>query len=72
LEDLAVETEPSGEDGRFARPYAFGAGSNSIEIRDPDCRQRKRLQFYEANPGSFGAGGYHFDESTRSRPVTRP
>jgi len=135
----------TGNDGRFARPYAFGVGSNSIEIRDPEGKQRKRLQFYEANPnktqaairivlawddnqaeldlhvltpdgqhafwaapvlttgggldvdsvdgagpemfsmaapmhgtyhvfvnywGNFGAGGYHFDESTRKKPVT--
>ena len=39
-----------GHDGRFARPYAFGFGSNSIEIRSPDGKQRRRLQFYEAQP----------------------
>jgi uncharacterized protein YfaP (DUF2135 family) len=39
-----------GEDGRFARPYAFGVGSNSIEVRTPDGKQRRRIQFYEANP----------------------
>jgi uncharacterized protein YfaP (DUF2135 family) len=38
-----------GEDGRFARPYAFGVGSNSVEVRSPDGRERKRIQFYEAN-----------------------
>jgi uncharacterized protein YfaP (DUF2135 family) len=38
----------TGEGGRFARPYAFGSGSNSVEIRSPDGRQRRRLQFYEA------------------------
>jgi uncharacterized protein YfaP (DUF2135 family) len=40
----------TGQDGRFARPYAFGAGSNSIEIRSPNGGTRKRLQFYEAKP----------------------
>jgi uncharacterized protein YfaP (DUF2135 family) len=40
----------AGEDGRFARPYAFGVGSNSIEVRSPDGKQRRRIQFYEANP----------------------
>ncbi len=39
-----------GPDGRFARPYAFGVGSNSIEVRTPDGKQRRRIQFYEANP----------------------
>jgi uncharacterized protein YfaP (DUF2135 family) len=40
----------TGEDGRFARPYAFGFGSNSIEVRSPDGSQRRRVQFYEADP----------------------
>jgi uncharacterized protein YfaP (DUF2135 family) len=132
------------DDGRFARPYAFGAGSNSIELRDADGRVQQRLQFIEANKrkaqarvrvilawddpqaeldlhvvtpdgghaffanpvlpngggldvdsvdgagpemfsitaplpgpyhvyvnywGNFGAGGYHFDDATRQRPV---
>jgi uncharacterized protein YfaP (DUF2135 family) len=35
------------EDGGFARPYAFGAGSNSVSLRDPDAGER-RVQFYEA------------------------
>jgi uncharacterized protein YfaP (DUF2135 family) len=38
----------TGQDGRFARPYAFGFGSNSIEVRSPDGKERRRLQFYEA------------------------
>lgn len=37
-------------DGRFARPYAFGAGSNNVEMRAPDGGVR-RLQFYENNAG---------------------
>jgi uncharacterized protein YfaP (DUF2135 family) len=131
-------------EGRFARPYAFGPGSNGIELRDTEGRTVQRTQFYEANPlktraqvrvilawddpqaeldlhvltpdgghaffanpvlangggldvdsvdgagpemfslaapvrgtyhvyvnywGNFGAGGYHFDESTRQQPV---
>lgn len=40
----------SGADGAFARPYAFGMGSNSIEIRSGDHGERKRVQFYQANP----------------------
>jgi uncharacterized protein YfaP (DUF2135 family) len=38
------------EHGRYVRPYAFGAGSNSIEVRDGDGSKR-RVQFYEANAG---------------------
>jgi uncharacterized protein YfaP (DUF2135 family) len=40
-----------GEDGRFERPYAFGPGSNSIEVRTPDGKSARRVQFYEANAG---------------------
>jgi len=39
------------ETGRFERPYAFGAGSNSVEVRSADGRARRRVQFHEA-PGS--------------------
>lgn len=134
----------TGDDGRYARPYVFGAGSNGIEVRDTAGRVLQRVQFFEANKlktqarvrvvlawddpqaeldlhvitpdgghaffanpvlangggldvdsvdgggpemfsitaplpgpyhvyvnywGNFGAGGYHFDESTRQRPV---
>jgi uncharacterized protein YfaP (DUF2135 family) len=45
----------AGEDGRFARPYAFGRGSNSIEVKSPDGTERRRLQFYEANTGKAAA-----------------
>jgi uncharacterized protein YfaP (DUF2135 family) len=45
----------AGEDGRFARPYAFGLGSNSIEVRSPDGKERQRIQFYEANPAKTPA-----------------
>ncbi len=37
------------EDGSFARPYAFGRGSNSVEVRSGDGQGRKRVQFYEGN-----------------------
>ena len=36
-------------DGRFARPYAFGAGSNSVAVVDAEGNTVKRVQFYEAN-----------------------
>jgi uncharacterized protein YfaP (DUF2135 family) len=45
----------TGADGRFARPYAFGPGSNGLEIRDAEGRSRKRVQFYEANRGKTSA-----------------
>lgn len=41
----------AGKDGRFARPWAFGAGSNGVEVRLPEGGARKRVQFYEANAG---------------------
>ena len=37
--------------GRFVRPYAFGSGSNSVEVASADGRSLKRVQFYEANAG---------------------
>lgn len=36
------------ENGAFSRPYSFGAGSNSVEIRSPDGENVARVQFYEA------------------------
>ncbi len=36
------------DDGSFARPYAFGRGSNSVEVRSPDGKQRARTQFVDA------------------------
>ncbi|WP_435605989.1 YfaP family protein [Pseudomonas knackmussii] len=38
-------------EGRFVRPYAFGSGSNSVEVASADGQSLKRVQFYEANPG---------------------
>jgi uncharacterized protein YfaP (DUF2135 family)/uncharacterized protein YecT (DUF1311 family) len=35
-------------DGRFSRPYFFGTGSNSVEIRTSDGSDGVRRQFYEA------------------------
>ncbi|NOU00898.1 MAG: hypothetical protein HOO95_04910 [Gallionella sp.] len=40
----------SGEDGRYERHYAFGGGSNSVEIKTGEGKSAKRVQFYEANP----------------------
>jgi uncharacterized protein YfaP (DUF2135 family) len=37
------------QQGWFARPWAFGAGSNSIEIISADGVKRQRMQFYEAD-----------------------
>jgi uncharacterized protein YfaP (DUF2135 family) len=39
----------TGEDGRYSRPYAFGSGSNGIEVLDAKGRSVKRVQFFEAN-----------------------
>lgn len=39
------------EGGRFERPYAFGPGSNSVEVRAPDGTARRRVQLYDANAG---------------------
>ena len=39
----------TGADGRFARPYVFGAGSNGIEVRDAQGRTVQRTQFIEGN-----------------------
>lgn len=39
----------SDESGRFTRPYAFGPGSNSIEVRAADGTSVRRLQFVEVD-----------------------
>lgn len=36
-------------EGRFVRPYAFGAGSNSVAVLSADGETLKQVQFYEAN-----------------------
>lgn len=50
---LAVNGNPlplyTDADGRFVRPYAFGAGSNSVALLSSDGQTLKRVQFYEAN-----------------------
>lgn len=35
--------------GYYARPYRFGAGSNSVEMRSPDGKSLSRVQFYETD-----------------------
>lgn len=37
--------------GGYARAYAFGAGSNSVEVRTPEGKAVKRVQFHEMNQG---------------------
>ena len=39
------------ESGHFERPWSFGSGSNSIEVRSPDGKERKRVQFYDGYAG---------------------
>lgn len=41
------------QDGRFERPYAFGSGSNGIEIRSSDRKAGKQVQFYDAASGKM-------------------
>ena len=41
--------------GYFSKPWAFGRGSNSVEIRSPDGTERRRLQFYETHAGKTPA-----------------
>ena len=43
------------EAGHYARPYAFGAGSNSIEVKSPTGESLVKRQFYEANAGKAPA-----------------
>jgi len=40
-----------GEDGRYGRPYGFGSGSNSVEVRSADGRSRARTQFVDTYAG---------------------
>jgi len=44
-----------GEDGAFERPYGFGSGSNSVEVRSPDGKQRARTQFVDGYTGKTQA-----------------
>lgn len=43
------------EDGNFARPYGFGSGSNGVEVRAPDGKQRARTQFVDGYAGKTQA-----------------
>ena len=43
------------EKGGYARPYAFGRNSNSIEVRSPDGKSRARGQFVESYAGKTQA-----------------
>lgn len=38
-----------GADASFARPYAFGPGSNSVEVRTAGRQNVRRVQFYDTN-----------------------
>ncbi|MDM5177398.1 DUF2135 domain-containing protein [Massilia sp. DJPM01] len=39
------------EQGHYARPYLFGAGSNSVEVKSPQGKSLRRVQFYETSSG---------------------
>lgn len=39
------------DEGNYARPYLFGAGSNSVEVKSPQGKSLRRVQFYETNAG---------------------
>lgn len=43
------------EDGSFARPYGFGSGANSVEVRSPNGMHRARTQFYDVYAGKTQA-----------------
>jgi uncharacterized protein YfaP (DUF2135 family) len=43
------------EEGGFARPYGFGSGSNGVEVRSPDGKQRARTQFVDGYAGKTQA-----------------
>lgn len=44
-----------GENGSYGRPYGFGSGSNSVEVRSPDGRNRARTQFVDSYQGKTQA-----------------
>ena len=44
-----------GENGSYARPYGFGSGANSVEVRSPDGRSRARTQFVDSYQGKTQA-----------------
>ncbi|MET3133019.1 uncharacterized protein YfaP (DUF2135 family) [Oxalobacteraceae bacterium GrIS 1.11] len=43
------------DNGGFARPYAFGRGSNGVEVRAPDGKSRARSQFVDTYAGKTQA-----------------
>lgn len=43
------------EAGAFDRPYIFSGGSNSVEVRSPDGRQARRIQFHDGGRGGTPA-----------------
>lgn len=43
------------EDGSYARPYAFGSGSNGVEVRAPGGNGRACTQFYDGYSGKTQA-----------------
>jgi uncharacterized protein YfaP (DUF2135 family) len=43
------------EDGSFGRPYGFGSGANSVEVRSADGKGRARAQFFDAYTGKTQA-----------------
>jgi uncharacterized protein YfaP (DUF2135 family) len=43
------------ENGSFGRPYAFGRGSNSVEVRSADGKTRSRSQVYDTYVGKTQA-----------------
>jgi uncharacterized protein YfaP (DUF2135 family) len=45
---LRLQTDAN---GRYARPYRFGSGSNSIELKSSDGKSLHRMQFYETRNG---------------------
>ena len=53
LHQLIVNGNPlplqTDDKGNYARPYRFGAGSNSVELRSPDGKPLSRVQFYETD-----------------------
>ena len=49
--DMPLYTD---EQGRFVKPWAFGPGSNNVEIVAPNG-SRQRVQFYENHAGKTSA-----------------
>lgn len=46
---MPLETD---ESGQFARPYAFGTGSNSVQVRSADGQHQRRVQFIDQGQAS--------------------